>query len=274
VTWEDLQSPLISSFLIVLVTVLGVTITQFLHRRIKRLINAVDRLREGRRKQVLTLIDTLRWIVDALIVGSALLMVLSTLGVNVTPMLASVGVAGLALSLGAQTLIKDIIGGVFILVENLYAVEDVIKVGAVSGSVERITLRSTHIRDAMGSMHIIPNGDVRVVSNLTRDWSRARVDVDLPYDEAFPRAQEAFEALLTSFVKTPTMAANLRGSPQIIGPTNLKGSTVTLHFVVKTAPGAQWEVSRALQKRILVVGHQEDIELHRIAIDVPGNDLA
>ena len=273
-TWEDLQSPLLSSLLIVLVTVLGITITQFVHRRVKRFIDRVEWLREGRRKQLLTLVDTIRWIVDALVVGSALLMLLSTLGVNVTPMLASVGVVGLALTLGAQTLIRDIIGGVFILVENLYAVEDVIKVGSVSGSVERITLRSTHIRDVTGSLHMIPNGDVRAVSNLTRDWSQARVDVDVKYGEGFEQARQALETLIAAFGRDPQTSPHLRGSPQIIGPANLKGSTVTLHVVVKTDPGAQWDVSRALQARILTVSEREDIELQRVAIDVPGHAFA
>ena len=271
--WEDIQSPLLSSVLIVLLTTLGITLTQFLHRRIKRLINGLDRLREGRRKQILTLTDTLRWIIDALVVGSALLMLLSTLGVNVTPMLASVGVAGLALSLGAQTLIKDIIGGVFILVENLYAIEDVIKVGTVSGSVERITLRSTHIRDTTGSLHVVPNGDVRVISNFTRDWSRAQVDIDLHYGEGLDQAYKTLEALMVDVAKDPHLASNLRELPQIIGPTNLKGSTVTLHIIVRTEPGAQWEVSRTLEKHVLGISSDENLKVQRVARVVPGSDL-
>lgn len=269
--WEDIQSPLLSSLLIVLVTVLGVTLTQFVHRRLKRLIDAVARLRESRRKQILTLVDTIHWIVNALVFGSALLMLLSTLGVNVTPMLASVGVAGLALTLGAQTLIRDIIGGVFILVENLYAVEDVIKVGTVSGSVERITLRSTHIRDITGNLHMIPNGDVRVVSNLTRDWSQARVDIDLNDGESFEHAHKALETLIMTFDHDPQMAPHLKGSPQIIGPTHLKGSVVTVHIVVRTEPGAQWDVSRMLQARVLTACDRENIELQSVAINVPGD---
>jgi len=272
-TWEDLRSPLFSSLLIILFTALGVTVTQFLQRRIKHLVNVVERLREGRRKQILTLIDTVRWIVDALIVGSALLMLLSTLGVNVTPMLASVGVAGLALSLGAQTLIKDIIGGVFILVENLYAVEDIIKVGAVSGVVERITLRSTHIRDTMGSLHMIPNGDVRVVSNLTRDWSLARVDIDLDASENLERAIRTFEILATEFAGDREIAPHLTSSPEVIGPTSLKSSVVTLHISVRTEPGKQWDVSRALQRRILINRDPEELKMHRVAMSVPGSDL-
>jgi moderate conductance mechanosensitive channel len=272
-TWEDLRSPLFSSLLIILFTALGVTVTQFLQRRIRHLVNAVERLREGRRKQILTLIDTVRWIVDALIVGSALLMLLSTLGVNVTPMLASVGVAGLALSLGAQTLIKDIIGGVFILVENLYAVEDIIKVGAVSGVVERITLRSTHIRDTMGSLHMIPNGDVRVVSNLTRDWSLARVDIDLDASENLERAIRTFEILATEFAGDREIAPHLTSSPEVIGPTSLKSSVVTLHISVRTEPGKQWDVSRALQRRILINRDPEELKMHRVAMSVPGSDL-
>jgi small conductance mechanosensitive channel len=96
------------------------------------------------------------------------MMVLYTLGVNVTPLLASAGVAGLAISLGAQMLFRDIISGIIILLEGQYIIGDTIRVGGVEGRVERITLRATHLRDAEGHLHIVPNGDIRIVSNLTK----------------------------------------------------------------------------------------------------------
>jgi small conductance mechanosensitive channel len=260
-TWEDLRPSLLSSVLIVLLAALGVAMVQFLQRRVARLIEAIPQLREGRRKQLLTLADALRWIVDVLIVGSAALMLLSTAGVDVTPLLASVGVAGLALSLGAQTLIKDIIGGLFILGENQYAVGDTIKVGEICGSVERITLRSTHVRDLEGALHIVPNGEVRVVSNLTREWSRALVDVGVAYEETLDHTLHVFETLAADFAQDPEFVPHLMEPPQVIGPINLGDSAVTVRLMVKTQPGKQWEVSRALQRRILAVCDQEGIEL-------------
>jgi len=261
VTWEDLRAPLLSSLLIIMLAALGVAVIHFLERRVKRVVERIPQLREGRRKQLLTLSDALRWIVDVVIVASALLTLLSTAGVDITPVLASVGVAGLALSLGAQTLIKDIIGGLFILGENQYAVGDAIGVGEIRGSVERITLRCTHVRDLEGVLHIVPNGEVRIVSNMTRDWSRALVDVGVAYEENLDHAMEVLEGLAAAFAQDPEFAAVLMEPPQVIGPVNLADSAVTVRLSVKTEPGKQWEVSRALQKRVLAVCDEEGIEL-------------
>ena len=130
---------------------------------------------------MITFVQILRWGADVLIVGSAPLMLLSTFGVDITPLLASVGVAGLAVSLGTQSLIKDLIGGFLILMENQYAVGDSIQVGNVSGNVERITLRATYVRDINGYLHIVPNGEVHIVANQTKGWSRALVDVGVAW---------------------------------------------------------------------------------------------
>jgi small conductance mechanosensitive channel len=260
-SWGEIRPPLLSSLLIVFLAALGVALVQFLRRRIARLVEGIPQLREGRRKQLLTLIDALRWIVDVLIVGSAVLMLLSTAGVDITPLLASVGVAGLALSLGAQTLIKDVIGGLFILVENQYAVGDMIKVGGISGAVERITLRSTYVRDLEGRLHVVPNGEVRIVANLTREWSRALVDVGVAYEEDLERALQVLEAFAAEFAQDPEFAPHLMEPPRVLGPVSLGDSAVTVRVMVKTQPGKQWEVSRALQRRVLAVCDREGIEL-------------
>jgi small-conductance mechanosensitive channel len=127
-------------------------------------------------------VQVLRWVADIAIAVIALLMLLRTFGVDITPLLASVGVAGLAVSLGAQTLINDLIGGVLILIGNQYVVGDTIKVGDVSGAVERLTLRVTYIRDVNGSLFVVPNGEVRIVGNMTKEWSRAlQENITLPY---------------------------------------------------------------------------------------------
>jgi small conductance mechanosensitive channel len=260
-SWGEIRPPLLSGLLIVFLAALGVALVQFLRRRIARLVEGIPQLREGRRKQLLTLIDALRWIVDVLIVGSAVLMLLSTAGVDITPLLASVGVAGLALSLGAQTLIKDVIGGLFILVENQYAVGDTIKVGGISGAVERITLRSTYVRDLEGRLHVVPNGEVRIVANLTREWSRALVDVGVAYEENLDRVLQVLERFAEGFAQDPEFGPQLLELPQVLGPIGLGDSAVTVRITVKTQPGKQWEVSRALQRRVLAVCDREGIEL-------------
>src|SRR5512139_3011484 len=128
--------------LIVGVAILGLIGTQILRRWILRTIRAQERLQLDRRKQAITLVEIAAWAISVIIVGAAVLMLLSEYGVNIAPLLASAGVVGLAVALGAQTLAKDLIGGLFVLVENQYAVGDTIRVGALSGQVERLTLRT------------------------------------------------------------------------------------------------------------------------------------
>jgi small conductance mechanosensitive channel len=259
-SWEGLDSPWLSSLLSVTLAAAAILLIQFLERRVTRIIQAMEPLQEGRRKQLLTLVATLRWVVVAFVAGSVILMVLSHF-VDVTPVLASVGVIGLALSLGTQTLIKDVIGGFFILIENQYAVGDVVKIGDASGQVEQITLRSTSVRDLDGSLHVIPNGEVRVVSNRTREWSRAMVDVGVAYEEDLDRVLKVMASFTHAFAEDPDFAPLLIGMPEIVGPVSLEDSAVVIRVMATTKPGAQWRVEREIQKRVLQVCERESIEL-------------
>jgi small conductance mechanosensitive channel len=199
---------------------------------------------------MVTLVQILRWGANVLIVGSALLMLLSTFGVDITPLLASVGVAGLAVSLGAQTLIKDLIGGFLILAENQYAVGDHIQVGDVLGQVERFTLRATHVRALNGRLYVVPNGEVRIVANLTKEWSGA-------LDHALRVLAEAAEA----FAQDPDFGPQLIETPQVLGPLSLGDWAITVRVMVKTQPGKHWGVARELRKRILAACEREGITL-------------
>ncbi|MBL7063915.1 MAG: mechanosensitive ion channel family protein [Anaerolineae bacterium] len=257
---EELKLSLISSVPIIALAVLGLVVIHFLSRRALRLVRSAVGLPEERRQQLVTLIQNLRWVADVLIVGAALLMLLSNF-VDVTPLLAGAGVAGLAVSLGAQTLIQDLIGGFLILVENQYSVGDVIQVGDVSGEVERLTLRVTCLRDTNGRLHIIPNGEVRVVSNLTKDWSRALVDVGVAYEEDLDRVLHVLEVTAEEFAHDPAFKLQLLEPPQVMGPISLGDWALTVRVMVKTQPGKQWGVARELQKRILAVCEREGITL-------------
>jgi len=258
---DGLTSPLISSALIIALAALGLAVVQLLSGRALRMIQARERLREARRQQMVTLVQILRWVAHVLIGGSALLMLLSTFGVDITPLLASVGVAGLAVSLGAQTLIKDLIGGFLILAENQYAVGDSIQVGTVSGQVERITLRATYVRDVNGYLHIIPNGEVRIVANQTKEWSRALVDVGVAYEEDLDRALRVLAETAEAFAQDPDIGLQLLEPPQVLGPLSLGDWAVTVRVMVKTQPGKHWGVARELRKRLLAACERESITL-------------
>lgn len=257
---NDVNSPWLSSLVGVALAALGVAAVQFLERRVARGIERMEPLQEGRRGQLLTLVGTIRWIVVSLVVVSVGLMVLSHF-VDVTPVLASVGVVGLALSLGAQTLMKDMLGGLFILVENQYTVGDVIKIGEVAGQVERITLRSTSIRALDGSLNLVPNGEVRIVSNLTRDWSKALVDVGVAYEEDLDEVLAVLTELARALAVDEELAPLLIDAPEIVCPVSLEDSSMVVRVAAKTKPGAQWTVRRVIQRRVLQACDRAGIEL-------------
>jgi small conductance mechanosensitive channel len=185
------------------------------------------------------------WVLTLLVAG---LMALHTLGIDITPLLAGAGVAGLALSLGAQTLIKDFIGGTLILIENQFTVGDVIKVGEAAGGVERITLRATYLRDVEGKQHIVPNGDIRTVSNLTAEWARAVVDLNVAYEADMGKVLHALEAAAARVQQDEAIKADLLEAPQALGWIGFKDWAVQVRVMAKTKPGKQWDVMMALRR--------------------------
>jgi small conductance mechanosensitive channel len=256
-----LSSFLVSGGVIIALMIVGVALVQFVARRVLRLIQTLKHLREARRQQLITFVQILQWGADLLIAGSGILMLLSTAGVDITPLLASVGVAGLAVSLGAQTLIKDLLGGILILVENQYAIGDSIQVGNVTGTVERLSLRATHVRDVNGHLYIVPNGEVRIVANQTRDWSRALVDVGVAYEADLERALLVLQESAAAFAQDPAFGPQLLEPPEVLGPLTLGDSAITVRVMVKTLPGQQWAVARELRKWVLAACEREGVDL-------------
>ena len=242
------------------VTFLGVLAVRFARRRILKGIGSSAKMDGGRKKQIETIVQVASWMVHTALIAIALLTLLSRF-VDITPLLASAGVVGLALSLGAQTLIKDLIGGLLILIENQYAVGDVIQVGDVSGVVERLTLRVTHVRDIGGKLHVVPNGEIRIVSNVTRDWSRAMVDIGVAYEENLERVIAVLDGVAQAFAEDPAFAPQLLEPPKVIAPLSLGDWAVSMRVMVKTLPGKQWGVAMELRKRILTACEREHITL-------------
>lgn len=215
--------------------------------------------------RVKTFLLTGRSSVYALIVIIAGLMVLHAIGLDIGPLLAGAGLVGLALSLGAQTLIKDYIGGLLILFENQFAVGDVIKVGEVSGEVERITLRVTYLRDIEGRLHVLSNGDIRTVSNLTAGYSRAVVDLNVDYDADMQKVSRALEAAAGRAQADETLKADLLEPPQAFGWIAFKDWAVQVRLMAKTMPGKQWKVMMALRQYALEALQAEGV---RVALPI------
>jgi small conductance mechanosensitive channel len=252
---------LVNGALIVSTAALGLVAVHLMARRILGMVQSSQRVRETRQQQLVTLVQTIQWILVVTVVVSALLMLLSEFGIDITPLLASAGVAGLAVTLGAQSLIKDLIGGILIIIENQYAVGDSIVVGTVSGEVERITLRTTQVRAVNGDLQIVPNGEVRVLANQTRDWGRVVVDVGIAYDEDLDRALSILEEGVAAFAEDPAFEPDLLESPQVLGVHSLGDSAVMVRVMVKTRPGKQWATGRALRKFLLATCEREGVSL-------------
>lgn len=186
-----------------------------------------------------------------LIILIVLLMILRELGIDITPILASAGVVGLALSLGAQTLIKDFLGGIFILIENQFTIGDVINIGQITGTVERVSLRATYIRDVDGKLILIPNGDIRTLSNLTNQWSQTVVTFNLDYEADLGRALQLLEEAAQAVHADGEIAPALLEAPKVLGWTGFTEWAVQMQIIAKTQPGKQWQVARALRRAAL-----------------------
>jgi small conductance mechanosensitive channel len=178
------------------------------------------------------------------------LTILSLLGRDITPLLASAGIAGIAIGFGAQNIVKDWLGGFFILLENQYSVDDVIKVGDQTGVVEKLDLRKTVLRNTEGAAIVIPNGEVRVVTNLTKEWSRVVMDVGIPYEEDIERAIEVLRGIGEEVADDPELGKLVLERPEVLGVEALGEQKVTIRLWVKTLPSKQWTVARGL--RVLV----------------------
>lgn len=170
--------------------------------------------------------------------------------IAIGPLLAGVGVVGLAVSFGAQSLVKDVISGFFILLENQFAVGDVVSIDGTSGKVERMTLRVVMLRDLAGVLHVIPNGGITKVSNMTRGFSRTVVDVGVAYEEEIDRVLAVLRDLVAEFAADPSWRDAFTEPPQVLGVEALGDSAVNVRVVLATAAGRQWEVGREFRRRV------------------------
>lgn len=213
----------------------------------------------------------------------AVLSLLSLVGRDVTPLLASAGIAGIAIGFGAQNLIKDWLSGFFILLENQFSVDDVISVGEYSGTVEKMDLRRTVLRSLDGSAIVIPNGEIRVVKNLTKEWSRVVMDVGVSYDDDIDDAIEALRIAGEELMADEVVGNLIVAPPEVLGVEALADYQVVIRMLVKTAPLQQWTVARALRARIKKVFERQDIHIpypHQVnitrveSIDGSGERLA
>jgi small conductance mechanosensitive channel len=214
-----------------------------------------SKIEEGRKARLFTLVSVVRGTLRIVVLSLAFLIVLGTLGIDITPLLASLGIVGLALSFGAQTLIKDYIGGLFVLLENQYIVGEIVTLptpnGTASGTVEKITMRATWVRDLNGQVHVVPNGEVRLLTNASRDWSLAVVNLNLDFNTDMRIATEAVQGGLQKFASDPEAQPNLLEAPQVQAWSSMSDFAVQLRLTAKVVPGTRITCESLLRRYAL-----------------------
>ena len=245
--WIDIA--IIIGALLVLVVIVSIS-----RRRLRRFFE--KKIPEDKmlmRKRTLTFNSVISNLIIVIAFIAAALIIAEQLGISVTPLLAGAGVAGIVIGFGAQSLIRDLINGVFILLEQWYQVDDVVSIGDVTGSVERFNLRTTVIRDIEGTVHYIPNGEITVLGNRTHLWSRAVVEVGVHYDEDTGRIVEVLEEIFDEIMNDKKYKKMILERPSILGDdgiSELGDSAIIFKLICKVKPGEQWNIARQLRKRI------------------------
>ncbi|HET8624285.1 MAG TPA: mechanosensitive ion channel domain-containing protein [Gemmatimonadales bacterium] len=229
---------------------IGLWIIRIAARRIEKAVDDGDpRITTIREKRGLTIAQLLRTVGRGLVLVLGLLLTLN-LFIEIGPLLAGAGILGLAVSFGAQSLVKDFLSGFFFLLENQFAIGDVIEAGGKVGVVEQITLRIVVLRDVEGVRHIIPNGEIKAVSNRTAGWARAVVDVAVGPAEPVDRALAVAKDEIARFAEDDEWSPLLDGVPEVWGVETIGDNRVVIRAVARTQPGGQWGVARELRRRI------------------------
>jgi small-conductance mechanosensitive channel len=232
------------------IAILLIRLLNLVSRRLARVNQANLVTSSVRVQQLHTISSIIRSVGLAAIVFFAVVTVLFDLGIHVEPLLASAGIAGVAVGFGAQTLVHDVLNGFFILVENWFDVGDVIRIGTFQGSVEMLTLRRTVLRDADGSVHTIPNSTITAVTNMTRDWTQVAMHISVDYKENSDRVIELLQQLGTEIRNDDRFRDVIVADPVVPGIDRMTANEVDYLMLVKTRPGQQYAVSRELRRRI------------------------
>jgi small conductance mechanosensitive channel len=248
---------------LVIVAVVTVFLMRFASALLKTVFNlfergAVNRHEAASRRRLQTLSATIRGIAQTVIVFIGLMVFLRKLQIDVTPILLSASVLGIAVGLGSQSLIKDFFAGFLILLEDQFSVGDTVKIGETSGTVEQLTLRVTRVRALDGSLALIPNGSVGTVINYSKGWSRVVLDVEIDYKEDVDRAMRVM--LETATQMREDRGADIIEQPTMLGVDKLGAAGVTLRLLAKTAANKQADVGRELRRRLKLAFDQEGIK--------------
>lgn len=239
-------------------------------RQVTRTAELSDLLLNQRTEQRAAAIGTLLRSVIAITVWTiAILTILPLLGINVAPLLASAGIIGVALGFGAQTLVKDYLSGIFIIIEDQFGVGDVVDVGDVIGTVEEVALRYTRLRDMSGVVWYVRNGEILRVANRSQGWTMAVVDIPVAYNEDLDRVREIVERVGLDMDEDPDYDDLLLGRPTFAGVESVSGEAVIIRITAKAAPEKQLSVARTIRERMKVAFDRASIVVPVVVRPLP-----
>ena len=218
--------------------------------RARRRLQRISENGERSRQRALTLGAVLRGTSTTIVYLMGLMIALGEIGVDLGPLLAGAGIVGVAIGFGAQSLVADFIAGVFVIIEDQYGVGDWVDVGSASGTVERVSLRTTVLRDAHGTVWVVPNGEIRRVGNSSQLWARTVLDLEVAYDTDIDKAATIIKDVADQLWEEQLEVATILEEPVVSGVQSFGADSIAIRLSVKTEPGEQWSTGRIIRARI------------------------
>ena len=250
----------IKIIIIIAVSLIIVNIASFFVHKLRKILEKTSLVNDERMKlRSATICGIINNCIIVFVSIISIMLILEELGINIAPILAGAGVLGLAVSFGAQNLVKDVITGFFILFEDQYGMGDVIQVDSHVGIVENMNLRTTILRDMAGNVHIIPNGEIKQVVVMTKLWARAVVDIQVFYKQDINKILD----IITHEANALFAEWNdkIIEQPEVLGINSIDPNGVTIRVLIKTKPAQQWSVEREIRRRVIERFNQLGIDL-------------
>ena len=261
-------------FIAVIAYILKLISKHFIQRIVKAAVSSEKFVTtDGEVKRMNTLVRIFSWTINTIIVVIATMMILQEFGVKIAPILASAGIVGVAIGFGGQYLVKDFITGFFIIFENQYRIGDVITIEGISGVVDDISLRITTLSDMNGTVHYIPHGEVKKVSNFTRNFAKINLNVGVSYNANLNHVITIINKIGNELADDPEWKESINKAPRFLRVDTLGASSVNIKIVGETKPQRQWDVTGELLKRIKETFEEEDIEIPypQTVVHLPNN---
>lgn len=252
---------------------ISVGVINWVGRRIGRALLRAGAPTVEREQRIKTFVSVVKGALDVGVLFIAALFLLNWFDVDLAPVLASAGIVSVIAGFAAQSLIKDFLAGFFILIEDQFAVGDVVEINGFCGTVEEMNLRTTLLRDMDGAVYIVPNGQIGIVTNYTRGWSRLDFKIAVDYAEDADKVIAVLKDECARFAADGEWAPRLDGSPNVLGVDALDAAAFTIRLLIKTKPGEQWAVAREFRRRVKARFDAEGIKMpypYRVAFATGG----